>query len=192
MIIPFTGSWKNDVIAFIIVIYTWETYIKIRQYKKICKTKIPKQLEEFVDEEKLAKSIAYQKDNYRFAFVTDALDIIETILMFEFNLLPLFWDYAEKILIKFGYNSEYEILQSLVFIGLFKIFTDIINLPQNLYDTFVIENKHGFNNTTLKLYIIDEIKTNILLIVFGGPLISIFLKIIQKTGDKFYVYIWIF
>lgn len=64
---------------------------RIRQYKKICKTKIPKQLEEYVDEEKLAKSIAYQKDNYRFAFVTDALDIIETILMFEYviNILNL-------------------------------------------------------------------------------------------------------
>ena len=38
----------------------------------------------------------------------------------------------------------------------------------------------------------DEIKTNLLLIAFGGPIISIFLKIIQITGDKFYFYIWIF
>jgi len=34
MFLPLTGSWKNDVIAFIIIIYIWETYIKylIRQY----------------------------------------------------------------------------------------------------------------------------------------------------------------
>jgi len=192
MFLPFTGSWKNDVIAFITIIYVWETYIKIRQYKKICNSKIPKQLEEHVDEEKLAKSKAYQKDNFKFAFVTDALDVIETILIFKFNLLPLLWSFSESILIKFGYNSEYEILHSLIFIGLFKIINDIINLPQDLYNTFVIEAKHGFNNTTLKLYIIDEIKSYLLLIGFGGPLISIFLKIIQKTGDKFYVFVWIF
>jgi len=192
MILPITGSWKNDVIGIITVIYIWETYIKIRQYKKVCNTKIPKQLEKYVDEEKLAKTKAYQKDNYRFAFVTDFIDIVETIVMFQLNLLPLFWDYSEKILIKFGYSSEYEILQSLIFIGLFKVFNDIINLPQDLYNTFVIENKHGFNHTTLKLYIIDEIKSNLLLVLFGAPLISIFLKIIQKTGDKFYVYVWIF
>jgi len=192
MLFPITGSWKNDVIAFIGIIYIWETYIKIRQYKKVCNSKIPKQLKDYVDEEKMEKTKAYQKDNYRFSFFTDFLDLVETILMFEFNLLPYFWGLAERVLIKFGYNSEYEILQSLIFIGIFKIVNDIINLPTDLYNTFVIEAKHGFNNTTLKLYIMDEIKTNLLLIAFGGPIISIFLKIIQITGDKFYFYIWIF
>jgi len=192
MIFPITGSWKNDVIGFITIIYTWETYIKIRQYKKICNSKIPKQLENYVDEEKLEKTKAYQKDNYRFSFFTDFLDLVETILMFEFNLLPYFWDLAEKILIKFGYSSEYEILHSLIFLGIFKIVNDIINLPTDIYNTFVIEAKHGFNNTTWKLYIIDEIKSNLLLIAFGGPIISLFLKIIQITGDKFYFYVWIF
>ena len=55
---------------------------RIRQYKKVCNTKIPKQLEEYVDEEKLEKTKAYQKDNYIFSFITDALDLVETILMF--------------------------------------------------------------------------------------------------------------
>jgi len=192
MLFPITGSWKNDVIAFIGIIYIWETYIKIRQYKKVCNSKIPKQLKDYVDEEKMEKTKAYQKDNYKFSFFTDFLDLVESILMFEFNLLPYFWGLSEKVLIKFGYNSEYEILQSLIFLGIFKIVNDIINLPTDLYNTFVIEAKHGFNNTTLKLYIMDEIKTNLLLIAFGGPLISIFLKIIQITGDKFYFYIWIF
>jgi len=193
MLLPLTGSWKNDVIAFIIIIYIWETYIKIRQYKKVCNfNEVPKQLEKHIDEEKLNKTKAYQKDNYRFSFFTDALDVIETVLMFQFNLLPYFWGLSEKILIKFGYNSEYEILQSLIFIGIFKIFNDILNLGPDLYNTFVIEQKHGFNNTTLKLYIIDEIKTNLLLIVFGGPIISIFLKIIQISGENFYFYVWLF
>ncbi|ORX46858.1 hypothetical protein BCR36DRAFT_331008 [Piromyces finnis] len=192
MFLPLTGSWKNDVIAFIAIIYTWETYIKVRQYKKVCNSKIPKQLEKYVDEEKLEKTKAYQKDNHVFSFITDALDLIETVLMIKYNLLPYLWDVAGTVLLKFGYNSEYEILQSLVFIGLFKIINDIINLPQDLYHTFVIEARHGFNNTTLKLYIIDEIKTNLLLIAFGGPLISLFLKIIQWTGDNFYFYVWIF
>ncbi|ORX83812.1 hypothetical protein BCR32DRAFT_326240 [Anaeromyces robustus] len=192
MILPLTGSWKYDVIGFITILYIWETYIKIRQYKKVCNAKIPKQLEEHIDEEKLEKTKAYQKDNYRFSFITDALDYIENILIIHFNILPLIWGLSEKILVKFGYNSEYEILQSLVFMGIFMVINYILNLPPDLYNTFVIESKHGFNNTTLKLYVIDEIKTCILAVVFGVPLISIFLKIIQKTGDAFYLYIWIF
>ena len=58
-------------------------YKRIRQYKKVCNSKIPKQLKDYVDEEKMEKTKAYQKDNYRFSFFTDFLDLVETILMFE-------------------------------------------------------------------------------------------------------------
>lgn len=56
----------------------------------------------------------------------------------------------------------------------------------------MIEEKHGFNKLTLKLYITDQIKATLLTIIIGGPLIAILIKITQWGGPNFYIYAFAF
>lgn len=56
----------------------------------------------------------------------------------------------------------------------------------------MIEQRHGFNNQTFGLYVVDLIKTYILTGVIGLPLISGMLWVIKSTGDQFYFYLWLF
>jgi len=58
-------------------------------------------------------------------------------------------------------------------------------LPLGLYQTFVLEEQHGFNKTTLSLYFIDMIKGWALGIVLGTPLLAAFLYIFEWAGDRF-------
>lgn len=60
------------------------------------------------------------------------------------------------------------------------------------YKTFVLEEKFGFNKQTVKLWVTDMIKGQALGIVLGTPIISAVLKIIQKTGNSFFYYLWLF
>lgn len=60
------------------------------------------------------------------------------------------------------------------------------------YKTFVLEEKFGFNKQTLKLWVSDMVKGQALGIVLGTPIISAVLKIIQKTGNSFFYYLWLF
>ncbi|KAH8842162.1 hypothetical protein MCOR27_008268 [Pyricularia oryzae] len=68
----------------------------------------------------------------------------------------------------------------------------VLSLPTSIYHTFVLEEKFGFNKQTPKLFITDLIKSQLLTVVLTPPILAGFLKIIQKTGDQFFYYLWMF
>jgi STE24 endopeptidase len=85
-----------------------------------------------------------------------------------------------------------EITQTLVFIFGFNLISTVLSLPISYYNTFVLEEKFGFNKQTLKLWVTDMLKGQMLGIVLGTPIISAVLKIVQKTGNSFFYYLWLF
>jgi len=87
---------------------------------------------------------------------------------------------------------EGEIGVSLIFLLLVTIVGTITALPFEVYSTFKIEKKHGFNKTTVSLFITDKIKGFFLSMIIGGPFISLLLKIIKWGGEYFYLYVWVF
>ncbi|CAO3614325.1 unnamed protein product [Cunninghamella echinulata] len=102
-----------------------------------------------------------------------------------------FWYTSGSLLETYGgYGPEYQILQSLVFSVLFNWFSTLTSLPFSLYSTFVIEQKHGFNNQTIGLFFSDLVKNQIVMMVLMFPLLSACLWVIQATGDKFFFYVW--
>lgn len=78
-----------------------------------------------------------------------------------------------------------QILQSNVFCGVLFIASTIPMLPCSIYQTFVLEEKHGFNKTTWKLFVTDLIKGWILAVVIGSPFLSAFLWMFKWAGDRF-------
>ncbi len=85
-----------------------------------------------------------------------------------------------------------EILTGLIFFGLLGIITSLLSLPQSLYFTFVIEEKYDFNKTTLKTFIADRLKGAALAIVLGGPIAYGILWIMEKLGNFWWLYAFIF
>lgn len=79
-----------------------------------------------------------------------------------------------------------------MFIFGFNIISSLLSLPVSYYSTFILEEKFGFNKQTLKLWFTDMLKGQMLGVVLGTPIISAVLKIVQKTGDSFFYYLWLF
>jgi len=75
-------------------------------------------------------------------------------------------------------------------LGVFLIM-GLLELPMSLYQTFVIENRFGFNKTTPGLFIADLIKKTILLTALGAPLVLAALWLMQETGPLWWVYVWL-
>lgn len=68
--------------------------------------------------------------------------------------------------------------------------SSIIDIPSSLYQTFVIEEKFGFNKLTLKTMLIDTLKTTLVSLVIGVPLIMLILWLMQSAGEWWWVYAW--
>lgn len=63
-------------------------------------------------------------------------------------------------------------------------------LPGTLYYTFVLEARFGFNKTTLTTFIFDTLKSTLLAICIGGPLLWIVLWLMQSMGSTWWLWTW--
>jgi len=66
----------------------------------------------------------------------------------------------------------------------------LLDLPFSLYHTFVIEERFGFNRSTLKVFIIDMLKNALLLAIIGVPMIALALWIMEASGGLWWLYVW--
>jgi len=73
----------------------------------------------------------------------------------------------------------------------FSLISSLIDIPSSLYSTFVIEERFGFNKSTLKTFFVDMIKGAALAIVIGVPLILLVLWLMESAGDLWWLYAWI-
>lgn len=68
----------------------------------------------------------------------------------------------------------------------------IPGLPWSYYYNFVLEEKHGFNKSSVGLWVADTLKTYALTAVIGLPVLAGFLKIIEMTGKNFVPWLMLF
>ncbi|MEP0369052.1 MAG: M48 family metallopeptidase [Cyclobacteriaceae bacterium] len=148
------------------------------------KKPIPAELEGIYDEEKYKKSQEYNVVTSRFGMLSATFSFV---LMFCALYLGWFGE-LDKWLRTF---SPFEPVTNLLFFGAIFIISDIIGLPFSIYKTFVIEERFGFNKTTVKTFIIDKIKSYVLTILIGGILLSVLIYLVMQMGSDFWIYFWV-
>ena len=57
----------------------------------------------------------------------------------------------------------------------------LLELPFSLYHTFVVEERFGFNRSTLRVFIVDMLKSALLLVIIGAPMIALALWIMAVS-----------
>lgn len=142
--------------------------------------------------EKFKSSQSYGLDKINFGMIASTYDTFESVAFLLLGFLPYLWDKSVALgLSKFGWTqADDEIKISLIFLGLITVVGTITSLPFEIYSTFQIEKKHGFNKQTYGLFFTDKIKSLILTSVIGGPFIALLLKIIKAGGEYFYIWVW--
>jgi len=78
-------------------------------------------------------------------------------------------------------------------LGLLVAFTLIgalIELPWELYNTFRLEQRFGFNRTTLKLYVLDALKGALVGALIGLPIAALILWLMGAAGAAWWLWAW--
>lgn len=131
--------------------------------------------------EKFRSAQAYGLDKINFGMIASTFDVFYECVLLILGFLPLIWGESVDLGGKFfGWTeTENEIKISLIFLLLSTIIGTITSLPFELYSTFQIERKHGFNKQTLGLFFSDKIKSLMLTFVIGVPFLALLLHIIK-------------
>lgn len=83
--------------------------------------------------------------------------------------------------------TDNEILRSLLFFGVLFLGSELLNIPFDYYNTFVIEEKFGFNKVSKGLFVADKLKSTILIILLGGGILTLISWIFLLTSDYFWL-----
>jgi STE24 endopeptidase len=145
---------------------------------------LPNEFKGFYDEDKYAKSQQYARENSTFGLIRSTISIAITI---PFILLGGF-NTIDKVARSAGYGP---IITGLLFVGILALLSGIIGLPFAVYDNFVIEEKYGFNKSTVKTFILDIIKSVLLSIIIGAPLFALIVWFFRETGTLAPLYTWV-
>ena len=83
------------------------------------------------------------------------------------------------------------LLPQLLLLGAFTVISGFLNLPFTLYSTFKIEERFGFNKTTLRLWLLDGIKGLLVGAVVGLPIVALILWLMASSGSLWWLWAWI-
>ncbi|KAM9432678.1 CAAX prenyl protease 1 homolog isoform 1-T1 [Salvelinus alpinus] len=191
--LPIENKIFYAVLVFSWTVYLWEAYLAYRQRRIYRLTvHVPQELGKIMDTDTFEKSRLYQLDKSNFSFWSGLYSETEGTLILLFGGIPFVWKVAGTVTARFGLGPEYEIFQSLSFLILATLFSAFTGLPWSIYNTFVIEEKHGFNQQTLGFFLKDAVKKFIVTQCILLPVTSLLLYIIKIGGDFFFIYAWLF
>ena len=145
-------------------------------------TNLPEEFVGFYDEEKYAKSQNYTRANSSFGRISSTFNFILILAVIFLGLFDTLDQYARS----FGYSP---LITGLIFFGIITIIQDILSTPFSLYSTFIIEEEYGFNKSTAKIYVMDKLKSYLLLLLLGVPLISAILYFFESLENA-WLYAW--
>ncbi|MDR0873576.1 MAG: M48 family metallopeptidase [Prevotellaceae bacterium] len=170
------------IIAILAFDFLFERFLSWLNIRKI-QYSLPTELQGIYDEEKYAKQQDYFRTNQRFGLITSSFSCLVTLVF----LIAGGFGWLDALVRDFAGN---EMLISLIFFGILFIASDLISIPFEWYDTFVIEERFGFNKTTRKTFILDKLKNYLLLGVLGGGILWIIMFVFGLTQEYFWLIAW--
>ncbi len=145
---------------------------------------LPKEFIGIYNADDYKKSQEYTRARTRLGFVTSTFDLT-VILTFWFCRGFNFLDATVR-----SWNWPL-IPTGMVYIGILVAAKSVLSLPFDIYSTFVIEERFGFNRTTVATYITDLAKTAVLGVLLGAPLVAGILALFQYAGAASWLYCWL-
>ncbi len=148
------------------------------------KHKLPAQLINIYNPHEYKKSQLYKKANRKTGLLSSILSFVIILLMLVFEGFA----YVDSMAVSI---SEHSILTALLFFAIIGFASEILNVPFELYDTFVIEERFGFNKTTPRIFIFDKLKGLLITALLGGGILALVMWIWGLTGDMFWIFAWL-
>ncbi|AKL97447.1 M48 family metallopeptidase [Endomicrobium proavitum] len=168
------------IVSFIFLIYVLQSVADILNVRNIS-AKIPKEFTGYFNKDSYAKSQKYLKTKTKFSLLQASFfTVVEIVFIFAGG-----FNFADLLARSFGFG---EIVTGLIFFGLLFFALEILKIPFGAYDTFVIEEKFGFNKTKAVTFIADLIKNWVISAVILGAIFIVVLWFFTEFGKFAWIY----
>jgi STE24 endopeptidase len=179
-----TSDWLLiGILAFVAIDFLIGTLLNYLN-EKSNQQPLSEQVSQIYDLTGYNKSLEYGTTKYKFGLLTSVVSTIVILLA-----IVLGWFAWLDASLREVISSD--LMVTVSFVGILIVLAAITGLPTSYYATFVIEEKFGFNKTTKKLFIADNIKQTLLSLALGLPLIGLIAWIYQELNSLFWLVGWL-
>lgn len=176
------NTWLLAILLILLTGYILDLLVALLNLRALSPN-LPTGFEDVYDAGEYERSQDYTRARTKFGLIRMTVSTVVTLIFLlsgGFNLIDTF---ARSC----GYG---EIITGLFFIFSLLLLSYLLSLPFSVYSTFVIEERFGFNRTTVKTFLLDNIKGGLLAAVLGTPLLSLILWFFISTGSLAWLYCW--
>lgn len=170
------------IIGIIIANYLFEQFIDYLN-STYWSNELPVELAEIYDVDKYRKSQDYARAKQKLSIIVSTISFLVIIAL-------LYWKGFAFLDNSIRMYSSNAIIIAILFFGTIGFLTDILSLPFSIYSTFIIEEKFGFNKTSIRTFITDKLKGWLLAIILGGGLLALIVWIYTVSGQWFWLICW--
>ena len=157
----------------------WLDYLN----SKMWSVNLPDKLVGICNEDDYKKTQLYDKESKKLSVWSSSFGLLIILCMIFFGGFAFVDNISRAI------NAN-PVICALLFFGIIGFVSDIINIPFSYYDNFVIENKFGFNRMTITIFITDHLKSWLIAIIIGAPVLGLITWLYYKIGSNFWLLAW--
>ncbi|XP_012273312.1 CAAX prenyl protease 1 homolog [Orussus abietinus] len=184
---------REEVLCLIWLLYFWELYISLRQRHLMQKlVDLPESLDSIMPKDIYTSTRLYALDKNSFSIIKNLFSTVLTTVLISMNAFFYIWERGIGLAEKIGIDKSNEMFTSTLCMLIINAFTTLVYFPFEVYHTFVLEEKHGFNKQTALFFVKDQAKMFVVTQVITLPLICGIIWIVQHGGDYFFMYLWLF
>jgi len=175
------------ILGLYLIILLWGYVLKFLNLKHIERygAEIPPEFAGHIDAALLKKTRDYNVENSRFGYLESIFGNVVFLVFIFAGILNLYNSWVNSLELSF-------ILHGLLFFILLSLASTLLNIPFDLYDTFKIENKYGFNTKTPWLWVTDFFKSLIISLIIYAIIGGIGFWIIQRFVNSWWLWLWAF
>ncbi|MCD6178609.1 MAG: M48 family metallopeptidase [Bacteroidales bacterium] len=178
-----TSTFFYIIIIILVFNFLLETGLTLLNYF-YPQRKFPLFLSKIYSKEKYEKSQAYEQAKLKSGMFISLVQFLVVFAFFYFGGFAYVDSFVRS-------QSNHYIVQNLLFFGLLAFVSDILMIPVSIYHTFYLEEKFGFNKTSIKTFVLDKLKAWLLMIIIGGGILSLVVFIYELSGSNFWWLTWL-
>ena len=174
-------------IVFVVAALAWRSWLALRQVRHVAahREEVPADFAGYIPVESHQRAADYTRDKQRLGLAeTLAVDGVVLLALTVGGGIAAIDAASERV---FGEGN----LRELATVFGVLLASTLATLPFDLYRTFVVEERYGFNRMTPALFARDLAKGLALAVAVGAPLLLLVFWLVRTAGPLWWLYTWL-